>query len=93
MNQMKPEFPKKSNSKRRKIFNNRARGRVRTLAKAFYDETGIAVSNAKLDAVTAAILDDYAAIAKKPGFSTEILHPEIKTPDQLLDMLVRGISS
>ncbi len=82
----------KSNSKRRKIFKRRTRDRVRILAKTFYKENDIPVSNAKLDAVTTSILDDYVMFAKNPEFTSTVLHPEIKTPQQLLDMLFRGIS-
>jgi hypothetical protein len=90
---LKLEFPKKSNSKRRRIFKDRTRERVRQLARTFYHASKNPVSGATVDDITATILDDYVELARDPDFSTKILHPNVKTDDDLIEKLYSDLQS
>lgn len=81
---LKLEFRGKSNSRRRRIFRERARAVIRPLAVSFYEKNEISASPAAIDAVTDAVVEDIISIVrKKPGFTTEVLEPELAKQEAL----------
>ena len=84
---IKQEYPKKSNSKRREIFKNRARKRIEELAKSFYQGNGLRVPSGILNNVIDEIVNDFIDLSKNEEFRSIIAHPDISTDEALLDKL------
>jgi len=85
---LKLEFPKKANSKRAKIFRNRARALLRPLAVSFYEKVDVNVRESTINQLTDAIIDDLIGLSKKHRkISSEVIAPDGKDEGQLLDQL------
>src|ERR1700751_4070185 len=82
------EFPKKPRRKRQRIFKERVRPSIRTLVSRFYNKNDIGASDALVDSVTDAVIDDIiAAVRKNPDFVAKKLNPEVTDREKLLDRL------
>ena len=81
-------FPKKSRSRRRKIFVQRARKTIRPVVQSFYEKTGARIERGDIDILTNQIVADIVdTVDGNEAFVTTVLRPEIGDQTALLEAL------
>lgn len=81
-------FPKKSRSRRRKIFVQRARKTIRPVVRSFYDKTGANIDSGEIDLLTKQIVAEIVdMVTSTETFGTTILRPDIKDQEALMESL------